>query len=316
MDPFHYTQADLQQPETKNIISKSFFAVFVLAAVALISQAVIDLFVDRFIPEIVNADWYIWVVTLMSLVLIAFPIYYLLMRPIPDSPRKEINKIKPSALIIYFFICAAAMYITNILTIYIVTAISFITGIKLINPLAEVRLSGSNIIGLIYSVIIAPVIEETIFRNLLLNKLRRFGDVPAILMTGLAFGLFHFNLYQFFYATVLGFLFAYITLRTNTIKYSVILHIAVNFIGSLVSLIALDENIFAAYLLILWMFSSITIGTIFFVLNIKKIKLEGSQQKVKARTFILNPGVILFAVLSLSVFVLNTMANIIMEIAS
>ena len=39
--------------------------------------------------------------------------------------------------------------------------------------------------------VIAPVVEELLFRGIGFHLLRRFGDTTAILATGLAFGLYH-----------------------------------------------------------------------------------------------------------------------------
>lgn len=309
-------QPDFQQPDLQvgnekfytKIISRSFFAVFILAAVTIVVQFGIDVIVKLLKPELAESGWYIWALTIVSLVIIGFPIYYLIMRTIPDSPKRDINKIKPSAFIVYFFMCAAAMYITNFITQFINIAISLIKGKGLVNPAAEAIMNENYIMSLIYVVLIAPTLEELIFRKLLLNKLRRFGDVPAILLTGFAFGLFHFNLMQFFYAAVLGFFFAYITLKTNTVRYSIILHMMINFIGTIVAPLVTDMNLFLMMMVTLWVFTSITLGVIFFILNIKKIKLDKAQERVKASAFVCNPGAIMFALISVVIFAINTLA--------
>jgi membrane protease YdiL (CAAX protease family) len=198
------------------------------------------------------------------------------------------------------------MYISNFITQFITIAISIIKGGELINPAAEAIMNESYIISLIYAAILAPLFEELIFRKLLLNKLRRFGDVPAILMTGFAFGLFHFNFMQFFYAAVLGFLFAYITIRTNTIRYSIILHMMINLVGTVFVPFVKDMNLFVMMMIAAWVFTAVTIGVVFFILNIRKIRLDRAQQPVRAKAFIQNPGVILFVIISIVLFVINT----------
>lgn len=291
------------------IISSSFFAVFILAAVVLAVQFAIQGLVALIKPDIAERDWYVWLLTFLSLVGVGFPIYYLFMKRIPDSPKKEINKLPPSDFIMFFFICAGAMYITNLLTQIITFVISLIKGSEVVNPAADALMNGNYIISFIYAVIIAPIIEELIFRKLMLNKLRRFGDLPAILMTGLAFGIFHFNLQQFFYAAVLGFLFAYITIRSNTIIYSVLLHMMINFIGTISVLFVLYKNIIALMFLSMWVFTAISLGIAFFAVNFKKIRFEQAAVPIRVKTAILNPGVILFALLSIVVFVINTLAR-------
>lgn len=315
MDQYHYQQPEVIQPdpeqynrETKRIVSRSFLAVFILATVTITVSTVIQLLVNRFIPKVSEEYWYLWVLTAVSLVGIGYPVYYLLMRKIPDSPRPGENKLKLSTFFMYFFICTSAMYITNFLTQFITIFISIIKGSDLLNPAVDALTNSSGIISFLYAVILAPLVEEMIFRKLLLDKLRRFGDMPAILLTGIAFGLFHFNLQQGFYAAVLGFLFAYITIRTNTVKYSIILHMMINCIGSLSALALNNMNIIIVMVIGLWVLTSVTIGAVFFIVNIKRIRFYRALRPVKAASLILNPGMILFLLLSLIMIIYNTLA--------
>jgi hypothetical protein len=151
-------------------------------------------------------------------------------------------------------------------------------------------------------------VEELIFRKILLDKLRRFGDLPAILITGLAFGIFHFNLLQFFYATVIGIMFAYITIRTNRIIYAIILHMMMNFIGAgVVPLISANQNILGMALVTIWFFGTMTVGSLLFILNAKKIRLNKPiKPLVRKRDYILNPGTMLFIALGITIIVLTT----------
>jgi membrane protease YdiL (CAAX protease family) len=93
--------------------------------------------------------------------------------------------------------------------------------------------------------IIGPIFEELMFRKLFIDRLTPYGEAVAILFPSLVFGLFHGNLYQFFYAFLIGMIFSYIYVKTGKIIYSTILHIFINlFCGVLPSLIfkMLDYN--------------------------------------------------------------------------
>lgn len=87
--------------------------------------------------------------------------------------------------------------------------------------------------------VLAPLGEEFMFRRLLLDRVRPFGDHAAIWITAVAFGLFHMNLYQFFYATALGVLFAGVVVKTGKLWHSVVLHSAVNLLSALLSSVSL-----------------------------------------------------------------------------
>jgi membrane protease YdiL (CAAX protease family) len=83
--------------------------------------------------------------------------------------------------------------------------------------------------------ICAPLGEELLFRKLLIDRVRRFGDLTAILLSGFLFGLFHGNLFQFFYAALVGMILAYVYTRSGRYSLCVIMHSVINFVGSVVS---------------------------------------------------------------------------------
>lgn len=84
-------------------------------------------------------------------------------------------------------------------------------------------------------VIIAPISEEILFRKLLIDRLYVFGEKTAIFMSALMFAMFHGNFYQFFYALFVGALFSYVYVKTGKLYLTVTLHMALNFVGSVIS---------------------------------------------------------------------------------
>ena len=89
---------------------------------------------------------------------------------------------------------------------------------------------------LLVAVIIGPIAEELIFRKFLLDRIAGYGQITAMLMSGLIFGLAHGNFFQFFYAFAIGVIFAWVYLRTGRIRYTMLLHMMINFCGSLIPL--------------------------------------------------------------------------------
>jgi membrane protease YdiL (CAAX protease family) len=292
----------------KKIITRAALGLFIMACVTLIVQYVIEISVNAFCPEIANANWYVWAITAISIVVIGFPVYYLYMRTIPNSPKGETVRMSPVRFIKIFFICTASMYVTNMLSSLLTFFIAFLKGEKeLLNPAADAIIGGNYTLALIYAVIVAPFFEELIFRKILLDKLRRFGDIPAILFTGLAFGLFHMNLSQFFYAAVLGFIFAYVTIKTNTVIYSIILHMMINLISTIMIPFVVKGNVLLSLVLILWVLVSITAGAVLLILNVKKIKLTKAVPVIKVSDYIMNPGTILYLLVCFVMIVLITL---------
>ena len=56
------------------------------------------------------------------------------------------------------------------------------------------------IVTFLYMVICAPILEEYIFRKLIVDRTVKYGQGVAVVLSGLMFGLFHGNLNQFAYA--------------------------------------------------------------------------------------------------------------------
>ena len=81
--------------------------------------------------------------------------------------------------------------------------------------------------------IVYPKDEEIIFRHIILRRLLPFGEGFAVGICSLLFGLYHGNLAQFIYAFAVGWIFCIVALRTGKLIHTVLLHIAMNFLGSI-----------------------------------------------------------------------------------
>jgi len=73
--------------------------------------------------------------------------------------------------------------------------------------------------------VIAPVVEELIFRGLILHGLRRnYSAFTSVFMSALLFALFHLNPWQFPATFILGLLLGWIVLRTRSLILSILGH--------------------------------------------------------------------------------------------
>ena len=271
------------------------------------TQFILAFIAGSFFPDVTKSGWFNVSLTFIGIVVLGLPVFIKLMKRIPDSEIGEQRKLSSGKFIGYFIICVALAYIANIVGLIISVFIEIIKGTDIVNPLETFFINSNMVLAMIYAIIVAPIVEELIFRKILLDKLRRFGDLPAILLTGFAFGIFHFNLSQFFYATVLGIMFAYITIRTNRIIYSIALHMMVNFMGTgLIPLITASQNPLGMGFVMIWFLGTMTVGSILLILNFRKVRLNKSKYSlVDLRAYILNPGTLLFLVLGISIIVIN-----------
>lgn len=99
--------------------------------------------------------------------------------------------------------------------------------------------------GAVYFAVFPGFCEEYLFRGVLLTLMREAGWKTPVILIGnaLLFGLFHFNLEQFFYTTVLGFVLSAVVLTTNSLYAGIILHMVYNFIISLPDILSVEPGI-------------------------------------------------------------------------
>jgi membrane protease YdiL (CAAX protease family) len=83
--------------------------------------------------------------------------------------------------------------------------------------------------------VIGPFMEEIVFRKVLLNRIAHMGRTYTILISALAFSFFHLNIYQTFYTFALGLILGDIAFRTQSIKYTVCIHVYLNTLTLLIT---------------------------------------------------------------------------------
>lgn len=88
----------------------------------------------------------------------------------------------------------------------------------------------------VWTAVIAPMVEELVCRGLIFRRLRdSMGRWPAIVISGVMFGLYHGNVVQALYASVLGILMAVLVELTGTLWSSILFHMGANLISILYS---------------------------------------------------------------------------------
>lgn len=84
-------------------------------------------------------------------------------------------------------------------------------------------------IGLLLYGLVSPLAEEILFRGVIYNRMRRnFGPFVGIVASGIFFGIFHGNLVQGVYGTVMGILIAYMYERSGKFFTPFLFHAVAN----------------------------------------------------------------------------------------
>ena len=302
----------------KNIFSRIGIGLTAFIIVTLVSQLVIKFILKSLYPEALSIQYLMWI-NMAIMYLIGFPTFYLIVKDIPKHCYKEQKKIKFKTFLSFLAVSISSMYIFNIVGILVNYLLGYLIGNNIANPLESLITSVSTKFILVFVVILAPIVEETIFRQIILDRVRVYGDKFAIIFTALLFGLFHGNLSQFFYAFALGAIFAYLKLKTNKLIYPILLHIIINFMGSYVGIKILESidiindviQFNSSYKFILlysfFVFSMFISGIIIFLLNIKKLEFEPQKVQLSSnyinKSAYLNLGIIIFVITCLVQFI-------------
>ncbi len=232
------------EKRARSRFSRFFLAValFLVAAnVAIIlTEIILVLTMGEGAASVIESGWYIWAANVFAMYVIALPIFYLIVRKMTGAFRTK-SRMRAKEFLILFVIGECLMMVGSLIGNAVNGFIGALMGREITDTTTEL-IEGSPIyLILIVAVIIGPIVEEFIFRKLLMDKLGMYGDRLAIIVSAVAFGLFHGNLYQFFYAALLGLLLAYMYARTSNVWYPIVMHMLLNFFGSIIPLLLTDS---------------------------------------------------------------------------
>jgi membrane protease YdiL (CAAX protease family) len=280
-----------------------------------------------FFPAILENYTAYFLILMLTMYIVSMPLMALLIRTIPAEAPAEKKKMTVKQWLIAAIIAFSGMYISNIIGNILTTIIGFLKGSSVSNDLLTIATSNSTWANFLIMVLCAPVAEEFLFRKLLIDRTAKYGEGISVLFSALIFGLFHGNLNQFAYAFVLGAVFGFIYVKTRDIKYTIFLHMLINFMGSIVSLALLNYSgltellsvsddlsaeelisftsghiagILLYLLYALFLLAIVIAGIVLFFVNLNKIHLHTTEYSVPAgKRFVIyfvNVGVILFCI--------------------
>ena len=202
-------------------------------------QVAVSMLVLAFAPSLLDNPNLSLLVSMLPTYAIAFPLTSLLIRQVPGVQMKKHN-MKPTQLLGAFAISYALMYLSNLAGQFFTNIIGIIKGSPVDDAIADLVSELNPLTAFFVMVLLAPALEEWIFRKLLVDRTIRYGEGTAVFLSGLMFGLFHGNLNQFVYTFLVGAFWAFIYVKTGRLRYTIYLHMALNFMGSVGSLFFLD----------------------------------------------------------------------------
>ena len=188
----------------------------------------------------VNPDesgWFPFVNIIIPMYLICFPILLLVLGK-SEVVKPEKNKLSFGKFLLYIPLMAAMIAVGAVIGIILnmLCTLPFGVSMEYSTEISKIMMNSHPFWRILTAGILAPIVEEMIFRKLLIDRTYRYGEWVAIFTSGIMFGLFHGNFAQCFFAALIGGLFAYIYCRTGNVVYTIILHAILNLSTSVISM--------------------------------------------------------------------------------
>jgi membrane protease YdiL (CAAX protease family) len=122
---------------------------------------------------------------------------------------------------------AVLAFVINIIIEYVFGM--FDVGSARYDTVESIQYSVPLWLGIILYGVIAPFAEELVFRGVIYNRMKRFYSLPyCVIISALLFGVFHANLPQLLYGTIMGVLIALCYEKNKCFAAPVIFHMAAN----------------------------------------------------------------------------------------
>ncbi len=226
------------EKKMKKMYSIYALAITIFGVVVTLLQFLGSLFGENVLHiDVSESSWFPFLNIIIPMYVICFPILFLVLRK-QEVVKPERHKLSVGKYLLFIPLMAAMIGVGAVIGITLNLLITLPFGV---NPMqsteiSSVMMNSNPFWRIITAGILAPIVEETIFRKFLIDRTYRYGEWVAILTSGIMFGLFHGNFAQCFFAAFIGGLFAYIYIRTGQVWYTIGLHMILNLSTSVITM--------------------------------------------------------------------------------
>jgi membrane protease YdiL (CAAX protease family) len=292
----------------------------IISGVILIFINILKHFAHLYFPDIYNNNKPLTenVLNLYMYIIYMFTAFAVMAFMLKKNPLKAINarRIEKPVLILPTIIVSMLFYTLGIFLTSLIQSYLSVIHLKTEVPDFAMPTQPAAIVFYILMIcVFAPLLEEFIFRGLILQSLRKFGDVFAIVISAMLFGLMHGNLLQAPFAFIAALAFGYFVIKLNSIWVSVIAHCFINTSSVAMDLIqkafgantadTVSKIAFAAILILSALCMLILKQTGYFDKN-KLADTSILPFGIKFRALILAPGFLVFAAAVLTEIIITT----------
>ncbi len=230
--PFNSELAE--ESKHRNHFSRIGFGYALFSVITLAVTMIIAALVSYLNPEFYNSTLFLNLLTPLALYVFALPVLLIVLSGC-ESKTPQKRRMGFGEWMLFLIASFGFMYIGSLIGNTVMTFLSELVGYDYGNALESIIDEENLFVTAIFTVIVAPIGEEFVFRKLIIDRTQKYGPLVSIGLSGLMFGLMHGNFYQFFYCFALGIILGYMYYTTGKLYLTIAIHASVNFVGSVVS---------------------------------------------------------------------------------
>ena len=277
-----------------------------MAIYQLLSIPVIVVIAKLGLQRLLQSSWFHVLVNESIQCLVAMPVAALIMRSAHTQtvplPRRKLPLWQLGR---YLLLSLGLLFLFNLVGTGINELISLAKGSAAGNIVEQSISSYTLAQNILLTVILAPLVEELLFRRMIYRCVGCYGTRVYIITSACLFMLMHGNVVQYPYAFAVGAMFAWVYLRTGSLATTILLHALVNFVGGIVPVLGQHfEPLLLAQALLYFFCAVYTAATAWQTL-LRSHLLDGRPlppaqlPEGGLDAALLNPGMMLFTLASL-----------------
>lgn len=196
------------------------------------------MYIKAYVQSFIQSDEFNWFISIIGTILCSFVPFAFISSKIFNLDWNEVVPIKGKVIKHLPIVYCACLVMSGLASGVADGLFSFMfpdvyggIATEVVEIYGTSSTSFSLVLAFLAMCIVAPFLEEFIYRGVVFRYFRKFGFAFAAFSSSLLFGLAHPTVGQVAYAFVFGLVLCFVTEKTGNIKSAVIIHFINNFIG-------------------------------------------------------------------------------------
>lgn len=189
------------------------------------NEVLYDAFVDEYLVQFTE-----YAVSTIIAVLLGTAVLFFFFRKTIKPKEMFLEKRKMTAMQLLQFVCLflGTQLLFDLLGTVLERGLNCF-GLTATESIEAVTSQSTTISMFIYACLVGPIVEELIYRGLVLHSFQKYGKMFALIVSSVLFGVMHGNLPQGIFAFGVGLILGYVAMEYSLV-WSIVLHIINNMV--------------------------------------------------------------------------------------